>query len=63
MTEQEWAEHYTRYESILRGNRQHTTSHAQQHDFLEAMKGRNFGAREMLDAFDWFVLGWLAGRK
>ena len=51
------AENRTRYVGILRDHRLDVSSHIKRR-FLEEMEGREYGAREMLDAFDWFLAGW-----
>ncbi len=29
-------------------------------EFIEAMRGRHYGAAETLDAWAWFLLGWMS---
>jgi hypothetical protein len=51
------AENMRRYEGLLRDHRPESWE-VMRAAFLESMRGREYGASETLDAFDWFWEGW-----
>lgn len=57
MTPARQAENRIRYEGILRDHRPDSSMQLRL-SFLESMEGREYGASETLNAFDWFWEGW-----